>query len=178
MNLVEAMLPPAAEAETKPASPGVLYHGTGPATAAMIVASGVIKATEPVDDEHGRCVCTSASQQVAHDFACEYARLASPYDVGFIFTLNGSLIAQTCEVVGYEAETASSDEQEFRVLDDLPLKRFVTGLQATGDVALLSSASFRKKVYEEACDDVYDFRRTFPTYRDFSAVLSKMMRRR
>ena len=177
MNLVETMLPPAAEAETKAETPAVLYHGTGPATAAMIVASGLIIATEPVDDEHGPCVCTSASRKVAHDFACEYVRMASPYDVGFIFTLNGTLIAQTCEVVSYEAETASSDEQEFRILDDLTVSRVVTGIQATGDVALLADRSFLRKVYDEASGGD-EFQRLFPTYQSFSAVLSKMLRHR
>jgi hypothetical protein len=175
MKLLEAS---GNEGETAAPTPATLYHGTGPATAAMIVKSGVLRATEPVDDDgHGPTVSATSSEKVGHDFACEYARMASPYDVGFIFRINGTLVGETCEVLAeYEAETASSDEEEYRIKSDLPLKRYVTGLRPTGDIEQLRDSRFRRQMYDEACDDVYDFRRAFPTFASFSSVLTKMCR--
>lgn len=134
-----------------------------------IIASKEIQATEPVDDDHGAVVCTTSEWEVARDFAHEYERFSSPYPVGFIFTLDGAKIGSQFNVIPYEAETASSDEKEYRVQGDLPLKTFLLKIEAAGDLSLLKNPRFIRQMYEDNprddysgyWDDLSSFKRVF-----------------
>lgn len=136
----------AGEPLTPETAPDVLYHGTNPIAAALIWKHG-IEATEPVDDDDlGAVVCTTSCPDMGQMFAIEFARFNSEYDVGFVFSIDGKQIASHFEALPYHAETASQNEFEIRVRDDIP-KSMITGVRIVGDAKLLRKKSFVEQMW-------------------------------
>jgi hypothetical protein len=139
----------AGEVVTADTAPKMLYHGTNPVAGAMIMASGKIRADNPVDDDDlGAVVCATSSKTMARNFATEFERMNSSYDVGVVFEIDGSAAAQI-ETVPYHAETAGQFEYEFRIKGDIPLS-YVTRVFIVGKGARLKDERFLEKMWQEA----------------------------
>lgn len=164
INLVEGV-------ETSEQHPTIFYHGTNPLAAAMILKDGYIEATEPVDDDGmGAVVCVTSDEDIGVAFAVEFARFNSSYDVGFVFQLNAHAVVDAIETVPYEAETASMDEHEYRVMGDIPLKQYMTGISIAGDVRLLRDDEYIAKMYKNGMKNP-NFAIRFSTLKSFVAAL-------
>lgn len=136
----------AGEVLTPETAPDVLYHGTNPIAAALIMKQG-IEATEPVDDDDlGAVVCTTSCPDIGQMFAIEFARANSDFDVGFVFSIDAKQVVQHAETVPYQAETASFDELEFRVMGDIP-RSMITGFKVVGNSSLLRKQSFIEQMW-------------------------------
>jgi hypothetical protein len=155
MRLVEGLLDNADEPKygageivTTETAPKMLFHGTNPIAAAMIMASGKIRADNPVDDDDlGAVVCATSSKTMGRNFAIEFERLNSSYDVGVVFEIDPRAAVQI-ETVPYHAETASQFEYEFRVKGDIPLS-YVRRVFIVGKGARLKSERFLENLYED-----------------------------
>lgn len=99
--------------------PPVLYHGTTPYNAALIVLSGKIDENESRDDDdhHDYSVCTTERADVAEWFYDVSRAVDQPF--GFVFHIDTSKIAH--HMRPFEGETAGQPEYEWRVYGDIPL---------------------------------------------------------
>jgi hypothetical protein len=99
--------------------PPVLYHGTTPYNAALIVLTGQIDENESrdEDDHHDYSVSTTEREDVAAWFYDVARAVDQPF--GFVFHIDTSKIAH--HMRPFKAETASQDEYEWRVYGDIPL---------------------------------------------------------
>lgn len=127
INIVEN-----AQDETPPVPP-VLYHGTTPYNAALIVLSGVIEQNESRDDDDHDTysVCTTERADVAEWFYDVARSVDQPF--GFVFHIDTSKIRD--HMRPFEAETAGQAEYEWRVYGDILLtavtKITLAGYQGT-----------------------------------------------
>lgn len=96
-----------------PELPPVLYHGTTPYNAALIVLSGHIEANESRDDDDhdNMSVCTTERSDVAEWFYDVVRAVDQPF--GFVFHIDTSKIKD--HMRPFEAETAGKPEYEWRV---------------------------------------------------------------
>jgi hypothetical protein len=103
----------------EPELPPVLYHGTTPYNAALIVISGHIEANESrdEDDYHDYSVCTTERADVAEWFYDVARAVDQPF--GFVFHIDTSKIAD--HMRPFKGETASQNEYEWRVYGSIPL---------------------------------------------------------
>ena len=153
-------------------APSLLLHGTNFVAAAAILRKGHIEADFPVDDDDlGAVVCVTSSAEMARNFATEFARFNSEYDVGAIFGIDGKKVAEMHEVIPYHAETASEFEYEYRVIGDIPLS--ICTYKVVGMKRRLSSARFLEKVW----DDMHEsgMRRLFLNQDDFEHWVSVLL---
>jgi hypothetical protein len=165
----------AGEPVTQETCPAVLYHGTNPIAATMIVNMHGIKADMPVDgDEMGEAVCTTSDKTMARNFATEFARLNSPYDVGVVFVIDGKRMASFETIVPYHAETAGEFEYEYRIMGDVP-RECITGIKIVGKKARLTSERFIEKMWDDVMDH-YAARQFFQTYDTFKAMVGELLR--
>ena len=165
----------AGEPCTAETCPPILYHGTNPIAAAMIVNMHGIRADMPVDDDDmGAVVCTTSDSKMARNFATEFARLNSPYDVGVVFAIDGKSMLNSAEIIPYHAETAGEFEYEFRIQGDVP-RQAITGIKIVGKKALLRSERFIEKMWDDAMDN-YEARQFFQTYSTFKAMVEELLR--
>lgn len=156
-------------------APKILFHGTNPIAAAMIVNQHGIRADNPVDDEDtGAVVCTTSSKTMARNFATEFARLNSPYDVGVVFAIDGVAMVGNTEIVPYHAETAGAFEYEFRIKGDVPREN-IKAIKFVGKSARLKSERFLEKMWDDVMDN-YEARQFFQTYDTFKAMIQELIR--
>ena len=103
----------------QPTPPPVLYHGTTPYNAALIMLSGHIEANESRDDDDhdNMSVCTTERSEVAEWFYDVVRAIEQPF--GFVFHIDTSKIMD--HMRPFEAETAGQPEYEWRVYGDIPL---------------------------------------------------------
>lgn len=156
ITIVEALTAPenpevgAGEPLTAETAPKVLYHGTNPIAAAAIVAAGKIEADFPVDDDDlGAVVCVTADKQMGRNFATEFSRFNSQYDVGVVFEIDGRVVAAHAETVPYHAETAGAFEFEYRVQDDIPMA-MIRRVHIVGRVSRLKDERFIEQLWKDA----------------------------
>jgi len=155
-------------------TPSFFYHGTNPLAATMIFHDGRIEATEPVDDdEMGAVVCVTSDFKIGRMFAIEFERFNSQYDVGFVFELDAPKIMASFNATPYEAETASSDEQEYRIDSDIPLRGYCTGIRIVGDKSLLRNKRYLGQMHEKGCKNFY-FGQRFGDFDDFYNALKRL----
>jgi hypothetical protein len=104
--------------EDEPEVPPVLYHGTTPYNAALIVLSGKIEQNESrdEDDHNDYSVCTTEREDVAEWFYDVARAVDQPF--GFVFHIDTANISD--HMRPFEGETASQDEYEWRVYGDIP----------------------------------------------------------
>lgn len=97
--------------------PPVLYHGTTPYNAALIMLSGHIEANESrdEDDYDNMSVCTTERSDVAEWFYDVARAVDQPF--GFVFHIDTSKIRD--HMRPFEAETAGQPEYEWRVYGDI-----------------------------------------------------------
>lgn len=109
--------------------PHVLYHGTTPYNAALIVLSGVIEMNESRDDDDhdNMSVCTTEQKDVAEWFYDVVRAIDQPF--GFVFHIDTSKIMD--HMRPFEAETAGKPEYEWRVYGDILLSH-VTKITLAG----------------------------------------------
>jgi hypothetical protein len=161
MTLVEARTPKV---------PNILYHGTNLIAACLIVKDGEIRADYPVDDaDLGKSVSTTKSPRIAKMFANEFAREASRLDIGAVFQIDGVSVRNNTEIVHHEAETASENEFEFRVLGNIPLTR-VKAVKIIGKKRFLNDDDFLMSLYEDEAS------RYFSSYTIFYKALTALMK--
>jgi hypothetical protein len=105
--------------ENAPDVPPVLYHGTTPYNAALIILSGKIDENESrdQDDHNDYSVSTTERQEVAAWFYDVARAVDQPF--GVVFHIDTSKIAD--HMRPFEAETAGQPEYEWRVYGDVPL---------------------------------------------------------
>ena len=121
-----------------PELPPVLYHGTTPYNAALIVLSGHIEQNESRDDDdHSEySVCTTERADVAEWFYDVVRAVDQPF--GFVFHIDTSKIKD--HMRPFEAETAGKPEYEWRVYGDIPLsavtKITLAGYEGTTKAAM------------------------------------------
>lgn len=126
--------------------PRFLYHGTNPVSATLIVVDDVIKADHPVDADAGPVVCSTSDPRMARSFAIEFARVNSEYDVGFVFKIDTTQVSH--RIYPYDAETASDNENEYRIQGDVNLSA-VVGIKLVGKGVLLRRQNFLQRMYDE-----------------------------
>lgn len=107
----------------QPEVPPLLYHGTTPYNAALIVISGHIEVNESRDDDDhdDHSVCTTERADVAEWFYDVARAVDQPF--GFVFHIDTSKIKD--HMRPFEAETAGVPEYEWRVYGDIPLSAVV-----------------------------------------------------
>lgn len=105
--------------ETDTDIPPVLYHGTTPYNAALIMLSGKIEQNESrdEDDHNDYSVCTTEREDVAEWFYDVARAVDQPF--GFVFHIDTNQIAD--HMRAFESETAGQDEYEWRVYGDIPI---------------------------------------------------------
>lgn len=97
------------------------------------------EATEPVDDDDlGAAVCVTAKGDVAEDFANGFMRFGTFEEVGVVLVLDAKKITSDFETLVHEAETASFDEAEYRIRDNItPLADYLVEIRIVGNRKLL-----------------------------------------
>lgn len=157
-------------------APAFLYHGTNPVAASMIFKDNCLEADEPSDEDGlGAVVCTSSSEEVAKMFAVEFDRFNSRFPVGFIFTLDGKAVMSNHEAVHHVADTASIDEAEYRVMDDIyPLSKYMVQVNIVGDASLLNNKRFLREMFESARRSV-SVQAAFYNFDDFATAMKNLL---
>lgn len=129
-----------------------LYHGTNIVSAVRILESRRLSATVPVDGEEP-VVCTTALKAIARCFAVEFARENSSHPVGVIFAIDSSGFARTTDFKSIHAQTASFDEREYRIANDIQLEH-VVGVQCVGATKRLRSERYLESLWEDHCTEM------------------------
>lgn len=161
----------AGEELSKDQIPTILYHGTNPIAAAAILNSGLIEAEYPVDEDGlGQVVCVTSSEEMGRNFATEFVRFNSEYEVGVVFEINGSQISDP--VIPFHAETAGIFEYEFRVKGNIPLS--ICRWKIVGDRDLLVSANFLKQLWNDVSES--HLRNEFSDRKQFYALIKKLIK--
>lgn len=132
--------------------PKRLYHGTNIVSAVRILESQRLSATVPVDGEEP-VVCTTALKAIARCFAVEFLRENSSHEVGVIFAIDSSRFASETGYENVQTETASFDEKEWRIADDIQLSD-VVGVQCVGATKRLKSERYLESLWEDHCSDI------------------------
>lgn len=138
--------------------PELFFHGTNLISALLIVRDNTLKADDPSDgDQLGYAVCVSSDAATGAEFATEYVRDNSRLDVGVVFVLDAHKVASTYETVPYEAESASKNEYEYRILSDItPLTDYLEWIEIVGDdKPFLRDRDFLLNLYEDEALDRY-----------------------
>ncbi len=178
IDIVEALTPPvepevgAGEPLTPETAPKVLYHGTNPIAAAAIVATGEIRADFPVDDDDlGAVVCVTSDKTMGRNFATEFSRFNSQYDVGVVFEIDGRAVATHTETVPYHAETAGAFEFEYRAQDDIPLS-MIRRIHIVGRASRLKDERFIEQLWNDATNN--GMSRLFADERAFRVAIAEL----